>query len=202
MPAHCRAWISAFKSVAGLDVTEREIYLLEGMRGEELVRKVFSQKGFTDHSVADQVVKEKNANFRKSPNPKAFPGVEEMVQSLACRKAVVSGSEKSDVEEIIRNAFRNKTGLFDLLITAGDTSKGKPDPSAFLLALKKLDINPADAIVVENAPLGAMASNRAGIPCVVVLNDSPLGRTDFDGIIGSDRIFEKTTSISHLLFAQ
>jgi beta-phosphoglucomutase-like phosphatase (HAD superfamily) len=58
-----------------------------------------------------------------------------------------------------------------------------------------MDIKPQEAIVVENAPLGAEAAKSAGIGCFVVLNNTPLKRSDFDGIIAQDRIFEKTSSL-------
>ena len=48
MPAHYRAWKIAFKEVANIDVGERAIYLLEGMRGSELVKTIFEQKGFSN----------------------------------------------------------------------------------------------------------------------------------------------------------
>ena len=41
MPLHIKAWRSAFQEVAGISVTERDLYLLEGMRGAELIQKIF-----------------------------------------------------------------------------------------------------------------------------------------------------------------
>ena len=41
MPSHYRAWKIAFKEVSKIDVDERTVYLLEGMRGTDLIKKVF-----------------------------------------------------------------------------------------------------------------------------------------------------------------
>jgi beta-phosphoglucomutase-like phosphatase (HAD superfamily) len=84
-------------------------------------------------------------------------------------------------------------------ITADDIERGKPDPSAFLKALRQMDVEPADALVVENAPLGVKAANSAGISCYVVLNNTPLARPDFKGIIQEDRIFERTGMLRKVL---
>jgi HAD superfamily hydrolase (TIGR01509 family) len=193
MPTHFQAWKRAFAKVAGLDITERDIYLLEGMRGMELVSKIFEQKGFPDHSLAKAVHDEKSTIFKEIRSSEPFEGVKEMIGSIKCKKAVVSGSTKNDVETIIEEAFGK--GKFDVIITADDIKKGKPDPSAFLEALRRTEVKPQDAVVVENAPLGAEAAESAGIDCFVVLNNTPLKRTDFDGIIAQDRIFEKTSSL-------
>ena len=39
--------------------------------------------------------------------------------------------------------------LFDVLITADDGEKGKPDPSAFMNALDKIKILPSKALVLR-----------------------------------------------------
>ena len=35
--------------------------------------------------------------------------------------------------------------------------KGKPDPALYLSALSRLGVSPANALIVENAPLGVQA---------------------------------------------
>ena len=65
MPGHYTAWKTAFKEVSDIDVDERTIYLLEGMRGIDLIRKVFELKNYHNGSndskqrVADQVSEQK-----------------------------------------------------------------------------------------------------------------------------------------------
>ena len=197
MPTHFQAWKAAFSNVAGLDIIERDIYLLEGMRGMELVSRIFEQKGFPDKSLAQAVHDKKSRIFKEIRSSTPFEGVKEMIDSIKCKKAVVSGSARNDVETIIEEAFGK--GKFDVIITADDIKKGKPDPSAFLEALRRINVKPQEAIVVENAPLGAKAAKNAGTGCFVVLNNTPLKRSDFDGIIAQDRIFEKTGSLKGTL---
>lgn len=197
MPTHFQAWKAAFAKIAGLEVVERDVYLLEGMRGIELVEKIFEQKDFSDLSLARKVHDEKSRIFKSIRNSEPFEGVREMIDDIKCAKAVVSGSTRNDVETILEEAFgRSK---FDAIITADDIKKGKPDPSAFLEALEQTKANPKDAVVVENAPLGARAAKNAGIACYVALNNTPLTRSDFKGIIPQDRIFEKTGQLKKVL---
>jgi beta-phosphoglucomutase len=198
MPTHFRAWKRAFVETAGLEITEREIYLLEGMRGIELVKKILEQRAkFPDNSLARRIHDNKSKIFKSIRSAEPFEGVDEMIDNLKCVKAVVSGSARDDVETMLEEAFGK--GRFNIIITADDIKKGKPDPQAFQEALKRMKMAPKDAVVVENAPLGVKAANNAGIPCYVVLNNTPLMRSDFDGIIPQDRVFEKTSSLEEVL---
>ena len=197
MPAHYKAWKIALKEVANIDVDERAVYLLEGMRGSELVKSIFKQKGFSNHSIVEEVNSKKNEIFKTIPNIDSYDRTKELVASLECHKAVVSGSAKEDVEAIIDRSFGKK--LFDTIITADDIDKGKPDPSSFIIASRKMNLKSSQAIVVENAPLGVQAANNAGIKCLVVLNNSPLMISDFESLISEDGIFKETRSTKNVL---
>lgn len=205
MPSHYKAWKAAFKEASDIDMDERTIYLLEGMRGIDLVKKVFELKNYHSdgnisiQQVADQVSQRKNEIFsdilQTSP-PRAYEGVRDLIANLGvnCKKAVVSGSAKKDVEILLAKALEKEKNLFDILITAEDIEKGKPDPSSFIAALDKVKISPSEALVVENAPLGVEAANKGEIECIVVLNNTPLTIHDFKSIIEEDRILKETRS--------
>ncbi len=203
MPSHYMAWKIAFKEVCDIEVDKRTVYLLEGMRGIDLVRKVFELKNYHTNSndnkieIIHQVSQRKNEVFRDiilSSPPEAYQGVRRLITNLAdCKKAVVSGSARKDVEVLIEKSLGNRD-LFDVLITAEDGEKGKPHPSSFMNALEKIKVPPSKALVVENAPLGVEAANKAGIQCIVVLNNTPLKIQDFQSIIVDDRIFKETIS--------
>lgn len=60
--------------------------------------------------------------------------------------------------------------FFDQLVTAGDVSKGKPDPEIYLTAAKMLDVDPKESIAIEDAPLGIKAAQAAGMRCVGFTN--------------------------------
>jgi HAD superfamily hydrolase (TIGR01509 family) len=203
MPSHFRAWKIAFKDVCNSEVDKRTIYLLEGMRGIDLVNSIFELKKYHfDNNedmkkYAERVIQRKDEVFReilRSSPPKAYPGVRHLIRNLVnCKKAVVSGSARRDVEMLLEKSLGDGN-LFDALITADDGKKGKPDPSAFMNALDKIKIAHSKALIAENAPLGVKAANNAGIPCIVILNNTPLNIQDFRSIINKDRIFKDTAS--------
>ncbi|MGI8831238.1 MAG: HAD family hydrolase [Nitrososphaeraceae archaeon] len=204
MPSHYQAWKIAFKEVSKIDVDERIIYLLEGMRGTDLIKKVFELKSYHNNNnnnhneqIVEQVSQRKNEVFRDillSSPPRAYEGVKNVIMNLInCKRAVVSGSARKDVETLLEKSLGKGT-LFDVLITADEGAKGKPDPSSFMNALDKIKIPPSETLVVENAPLGVEASTRAGIQCIVILNNTPLNIQDFTSVIAEDRIFKEIIS--------
>jgi beta-phosphoglucomutase len=144
-----------------------------------------------------QVVQRKDEVFREillSSPPKAYPGIRHLITNLVnCKKAVVSGSARRDVEMLLEKSLGDGS-LFDVLITADDGKTGKPDPSAFMNTLDKIKIVSSKALIAENAPLGVEAANNAGIPCIVILNNSPLNIQDFRSIIKEDKIFKDSSS--------
>ena len=54
------------------------------------------------------------------------------------------------------------------MVTADDVSRGKPDPEGYLAAAGRLGVDPAEALVVEDAPPGIEAGRAAGAATVGV----------------------------------
>jgi sugar-phosphatase len=51
----------------------------------------------------------------------------------------------------------------DRLITADDVERGKPDPEPYLAGAAALAVDPADCLVIEDAPAGIEAGKAAGM---------------------------------------
>ena len=61
----------------------------------------------------------------------------------------------------------------NILVTAEDVTRGKPDPEPYLAAAKGLGI-PADrCVVIEDAPAGIEAARAAGMKSVAVVSTHP-----------------------------
>jgi beta-phosphoglucomutase len=197
MPTHYKAWKIAFDETTSLQVDERSIYLLEGMRGEDLVEEIFKKYSYTDLSKAKDVLLRKDEIFRSMMNVKPYDKVNEILRQLKCTKGIVSGSAKQDVVSIIDRCLQND--VINIVLTGDDIVQGKPNPEGFKLFLQRARLNPSDVLVIENAPLGVQASNNAAINPVVVLNNSPLRVNDFDNLIPIDQIYDETKNIEDKL---
>jgi mannitol-1-/sugar-/sorbitol-6-phosphatase len=68
-----------------------------------------------------------------------------------------------------------------VIVFAGDVSRGKPDPEGYLAAARRLGTDPAEALVVEDAPPGIEAAKAAGMAAVALTSTharEELGRAD------------------------
>lgn len=99
-----------------------------------------------------------------------FPGVVELIKSLKAaglKLGLVTGGWSEEAHAVI-DGFE-LAGYFDVVVTAEDTRRYKPNPDGYLLAARLLGLNPGKCIVVENTPSGIAAANSAGMVSVGVL---------------------------------
>ena len=71
--------------------------------------------------------------------------------------------------------------VFEVIVSAEDVTRGKPDPEGYLRALELLGVEAAEAVALEDAPPGIAAARAAGLRCVAVLGTVPrerLGEAD------------------------
>ncbi|MBY0240451.1 MAG: HAD family phosphatase [Burkholderiaceae bacterium] len=81
---------------------------------------------------------------------------------------------------------------FNAVVGAADVARGKPHPDVFLLAAERCGVDPSNAIVFEDAPLGVEAARRAGMRAVVLTTTLPASAfAAFDNVIAVVRDFSE-----------
>ena len=212
MPFHAEAMSRAIKEITNHEIDKKNIFLLEGMPSSDLVKEIFKRENVNkkidlDDDLAKQIGSRKEQVFKQIQNAKGIDGAKELLEDLtsscgeSCIKAVVSGAAREEVEAILEKNIGTK--YFDLIITGDDIEKGKPNPAPFLIALNKMKLPTSQVIVVENSPLGVEAANKAGLECIITLNNTPLNiDNDFKEVMSSDPkkfTFKDTMSASKFL---
>jgi len=96
-----------------------------------------------------------------------MPGVAELIQKLRNKNVplALASSSFPDVIEIILR----KTGLkenFIIVVDSQMAGSSKPEPGIFLLAAKKLGVQPEKCLVIEDSTNGIKAAKTAGMFCV------------------------------------
>lgn len=91
-----------------------------------------------------------------------LPGAGEFLSALAdggARWAIVTSCSRELAEVRLR-----ATGLRrpDVVVTASDVERGKPGPEPYLAGARLLGVDPADCLVVEDAPAGLVSARDAG----------------------------------------
>ena len=121
-----------------------------------------------------------------------FPGVRELLGDLRGSRplpcAIGSGALRSEIELILSMA--GLRSMFDVIVSAEDVSRGKPDPETFSLARRKLaaaagPLEPAECLVIEDSVQGLQAAVRAGMKTLAVTNTHPRDMLRADCVVGS-----------------
>jgi beta-phosphoglucomutase len=64
---------------------------------------------------------------------------------------------------------------FGAVVSGMDVTEGKPHPQVFLLAAKRLGVEPTSCVVIEDAPAGVEAARRACMKAVALTSTHPAG---------------------------
>ncbi len=172
MPVHAWAWMET-ASKFGLETTEREIYLSEGMTGQQTIQGVYRRQHHKDPdpSLVDEIYRYKSQLFLShNEEIPLIDGTLELMQCLCSagvRMGVVTGSTIRNASHRIQKAYRSYI-QDEYLITADIVTRGKPHPEPYLRGLELFGIGPDQAMVIENAPMGVQSAHAAGIFTIAV----------------------------------
>jgi HAD superfamily hydrolase (TIGR01509 family) len=97
-----------------------------------------------------------------------LPGVREFIQrcrQLGRRLAVATSADRVKMDGNLKEIGLSPE-LFDTCVNGLEVARKKPFPDIFLEACRRLDLPPAECLVVEDAPNGIRAGKAAGCRCL------------------------------------
>ena len=109
-----------------------------------------------------------------------LPGAREALAALAPDGAPQYAAIVTSGTPPLVRARLGATGLGAprVVVTADDVPRGKPDPAPYLLAAERLGVDPADCLVVEDAPAGLVSGRAAGCATLAVATSHPAAELD------------------------
>ncbi|MGY2397932.1 HAD-IA family hydrolase [Pseudomonas sp. SDO5271_S396] len=106
------------------------------------------------------------------PYADAMAGAEALVRHLsACGIPIAVGTSSSrHYFDLKITRHREWFALFDAIVTADDPEVGaaKPAPDIFLVAARRLGVDPAHCLVFEDSPFGITAAKAAGMQAIAI----------------------------------
>jgi HAD superfamily hydrolase (TIGR01509 family) len=99
-----------------------------------------------------------------------LPGAEQAVRALAAHWPL--GLASSSNREII-DRFRELSGFgdaFAITVSSEEVARGKPAPDVYLETARRLGVDPARCVAVEDSSNGLRAAAAAGMPVIAVPN--------------------------------
>jgi sugar-phosphatase len=109
-----------------------------------------------------------------------LPGAVEALQAAGARAAIVTSCSTDLAAARIKAAGLPAP---EVVVTADDVARGKPDPEPFVLAASRLGAAPDRCLVVEDAPAGLAAAVAAGCARLAVTTTHRRDELDADLVV-------------------
>ena len=173
---HYGAWQDVFGK-KGVTFTKEDFMRHFGQRHDTIIK--FALGDGLSPEEFDTVTEEKQQEYRRvvAENIRALPGAIELIKSLNnhnIKTAIASSAPVENIDIIIKGLKIQDS--FQAIAHGTEVDEGKPSPQIFQLAAGKLNVEPGNCVVIEDAIAGVTAAKTAGMKCVAVTNSHPVDK--------------------------
>jgi HAD superfamily hydrolase (TIGR01509 family) len=185
MPYHFISWFEALRKY-NVRVTPADIFGMEGAKWDKVIRFAFKRESKPlDEKTVRKIFLNRQALFAKYFKRYIFDAITDiikLVKKCGLPAGLVTGSSLDEAKKMLPAEIYS---LFDVKVAGDMVKKGKPFPDSYLLAAKKLSVNPRRCLVIENAPYGIKAAKAAGMYCIVIATS-----LSKEYLSGADKIYK------------
>jgi len=173
--AHFEAW-RQIMAEQNMELDRQYFLGALGMNNIGAIEYLFRRP--TNLHEVDAIGKKKEGLFRKILKGRInlLPGVQEWLDYFRANgflQAVATSAPWENIETLF-----DETGIrhyFQAIVSAYEMP-GKPDPYVFLEAAKRIDVDVAECLVIEDSTAGVEAARRGGMKCLAVETSNPAGK--------------------------
>ncbi len=167
----------------GIELTDEDYMASLGMDDKTFVASAMLRAGKdADFEKILELTATKTTNWRKiiAEEMPIFDGVENFIRKSAQELSlgIVSMSKREEIEFVLEKA--GLSDCFNIIVSAEDVEKCKPDPECFRLGFQLLDQSRTagthlpmlrtECVVVEDSPPGVASARSAGLPVLGITN--------------------------------
>jgi mannitol-1-/sugar-/sorbitol-6-phosphatase len=166
----------------GVDA-EAVMAIAHGVRTIEVIRRVAPH--LDAEAEADAI---ENDEASDQAGVSVMPGAAELLRSIPPgRWAVVTSGSR-----LLASARLPFCGLPvpEVLVTSDDVANGKPHPEPYLKGVQRLGFDPADCLVIEDAPAGIQAARAAGMKVIGITSTYPA-----EALVQADAVIARLAQI-------
>lgn len=166
-------WKNAEREVfgaVGIEITEAMAAVTAPMTPRQVTEYWYRHKPWPDARYEDMeaaVVRRVAEQLRDECV--AMPGAREaldLCESLGWKLALASNSPASLCRLVLERL--GVVSRFHSIVSVDDVACGKPDPDIYLLAARRLGVEPRECLAFEDTPVGARAALAAGMRVVAI----------------------------------
>lgn len=142
---------------------------LDGRRNSEIFPILFKRD--VTREEWRQYEEEKEGLYRELSRGRLapMPGLKQLIQRLkddGIAVALATSAPETNVTHTLGEL--GLADVFPIVVRGDQVARGKPAPDVFLEAARQLNVPPARCLVFEDAPMGVVAAQAAGMPVVAL----------------------------------
>lgn len=169
---HAKAWALAIRQF-GYKIDPDRIITEIGKSGSKLVPDLLGERAETEKGEAlrdahDEIY----LDLVENEPVQAFPGAVDLFERarrVGLKTVVATGSKRESLDKVAARTELDLESLADEIIADDEVDIGKPCPDPVIAAYEKLDLSPAQCVMVGDTPYDVESARRAGVLCLGVL---------------------------------
>ncbi|MEJ5327864.1 MAG: HAD family phosphatase [Candidatus Bathyarchaeia archaeon] len=148
------------------DFIEKRIGIGSAETFREILR--FTKRSFDEELIKQLVMKKIQNEIDLSADVRLFDGAIALLEQLQGR--VKLGLASMNDRKVIAHMLKTTgtQGFFEVVLTAADITRSKPDPEIFLKCASKLGVSSERCVVFEDSIFGVKAAKASGMACIAV----------------------------------
>lgn len=196
--------IEAYREIVGAARETASRHIIDKLGLENELRPLMAQYGASEpwevlatlrRSIYSEMVAEP-AVIRDNQWPYAVELLRIAAEN-ACLTALVTMSKRDDTLHAVHSLGIEQS--LDLVLTAEDVKKPKPDPEIYLLAARKLGVPPEECLVLEDSVNGVRAAVAAGMNVVAIATPFTNAGLHADQIVEDVWIVHKPEQVAEVV---
>jgi HAD superfamily hydrolase (TIGR01509 family) len=156
-------------TVFGINLSHKEYLECCAGKTDEVGYDSIARKFNVNLPVKD-LLDEKSKEYLKlfPDNFKKYSGIVSLIKRLhkSFVTALTSSSSKMEIDLVLKEL--DIFDYFKVIVSANDVSRGKPDPEPYLITASKLNVKPAECVVIEDSKSGIVSAKEAGCYCIAI----------------------------------
>lgn len=177
------AWRRLLKDKGGKEISNEDFLKYVHGKSNDAILEYFFEKKFTKEE-AERLGEEKEVIYRtmcleQGREFRMAAGAEKMFDRMKLKNipyAVATSSHRANVDFYFRTLHLERWFDDKNFVYHDGTFSGKPAPDIYLRAASRIQCDPAECIVFEDAPAGILSAKSAGIPVIIGIGGEEEGR--------------------------
>lgn len=171
MNYHITAWhriLNELGAMISLEKMKEECY----GKNHELIERILPGRFSIQEKDKMSLEKERQYQHDFKPHLKLVDGLDNFLKRAhgsGIKLGIGSAAIMFNIDFVLDGlGIRN---YFDVLISADDVIRSKPDPETWLTCAQTMQLAPSDCLVFEDSPKGAESALNAGMKCIIITTE-------------------------------